>query len=333
MPYCPNCQNRARPKDVFCRECGHNLSESPPNDDSNTTTSGTITTEESVSAESISPHALQSRLQEMDEYEFEYFVANLWEEMGWKTEVSQASVDAGIDVIATKDTPYRQKKVIQAKRYADSTTVGGPDIQQYASLKQQVPNADSVVIATTSSFTNSAESRANELNVKLVDGDDLVTMIEDLDAYDIVDEYLDITRKKTKQVSDHGKEGDSTSIPTASTATTTEDGGNTEARSPSISETETVYTSSDATGISEFDRWHWVSAGAGLLAYATVGISDALLGILLLGTITTMYLDMRHIRDKGNWKPRKWLYLGGLLIGFLTLPVYLVNRYRFISDS
>ncbi|WP_323190445.1 restriction endonuclease [Halostella sp. PRR32] len=271
----------------------------------------------------------------MDEYEFEHFVADLWREMGWKTEVSQASVDAGIDVIATKDTPYHQKKVIQAKRYADSTTVGGPDIQQYASLKQQVQNADSVVIVTTSSFTNSAESRADDLNVKLVDGDDLVGMVEDLDAYDIVDEYLDITKTTTKQGSEstETQDVDSTSAVAESTATDTKPSLNTQTQPRDDSESKTVYTSADGTKISEFDRWHWVATGTGLLTFVTVQVSDALFGAFLLGTVAAVYLDMHHIRDRTDWKPRKWLYLGGLLVGLLTLPVYLVNRYRFVPRS
>lgn len=52
----------------------------------------------------------------MDDYDFEHFITDLWEEMGWQCKVSQASVDAGIDVVATKQTPYPQKKLIQGHR-------------------------------------------------------------------------------------------------------------------------------------------------------------------------------------------------------------------------
>lgn len=132
---------------------------------------------------------LKQKLQQMDNYEFEHFVADLWERQGWATEVEQQSGDAGIDVRAIKSSPYRQKQLIQAKRYAGSTKVGGPDIQQYASLKHQEEGVDAAVIVTTSSFTKSAKSRAQDLNVKLVDGDDLVSLINNLEAYDLVENY------------------------------------------------------------------------------------------------------------------------------------------------
>ncbi len=140
----------------------------------------------------LSQSELLSELQSMDNYDFEYFVADIWEQMGWETEVSQASVDAGIDVTATKSNPYPEKNIIQAKRYGENTSVGGPDIQQYASLKQQVSGTDSVIVVTTGSFTNAAEKRATDLNVKTVDGDGIVSMVDDLDARNLVTDYIDI---------------------------------------------------------------------------------------------------------------------------------------------
>lgn len=150
---------------------------------------------------------LKRKLQEMDDYDFEHFVADLWEIQGWSTIVEQQSNDAGVDVRATKESPYPQKHLIQAKRYGKSTKIGGPDIQQYASLKQQEQGVDSVVIVTTSSFTASARDRARDLNVKLVNGNDIVSLIEDLDAHYLVEEYLDIEEKEPQQI--RRKEGKS----------------------------------------------------------------------------------------------------------------------------
>ncbi|MFC7233462.1 restriction endonuclease [Saliphagus sp. GCM10025308] len=63
-------------------------------------------------------------LQEMDDYAFEHFVADLWTRMGYETSVTSASQDAGVDVLA-KDPASGGILVIQAKRYSQSTTVGG----------------------------------------------------------------------------------------------------------------------------------------------------------------------------------------------------------------
>lgn len=118
----------------------------------------------------------------LDPYEFESFVADVWEAQGWDTEVMQASGDAGIDVIARRDTPVRETHVIQAKYYSEGNKVGGPEIQQYAALKQQLPEADAVVVVTTSSFTRAAKQRAEELNVKLINGAQLKRLVERLDT-------------------------------------------------------------------------------------------------------------------------------------------------------
>jgi len=142
---------------------------------------------------------LKAALQQMDPYEFEYFVADLWERMGWQTEVSTESADEGVDVTARKNMPYEQLTLIQAKRYGPNTTVGSPDIQQYASLKNQYDGVDKVVIVTTNEFTGQARDLANRLNVKLINGDELVDLILANDATDLVVEYLDFLEMAEEQ--------------------------------------------------------------------------------------------------------------------------------------
>lgn len=144
---------------------------------------------------------LRRRLQSMDDFEFEHLIADLWRRQGWTAEVEQQSSDAGVDIRATKTAPYRKKALIQAKRYSDTNTVGGPDIQQYSALKQQEADADEAIIVTTGYFTGSAEDRARDLNVKLIDGVDLISLVNELDAYDIVEEYLGTTPEPTEDTS------------------------------------------------------------------------------------------------------------------------------------
>ena len=64
-------------------------------------------------------------LRSMDDYRFERFVADLRAEMGDRTTVRRASHDGGIDVLARKRGPGGATEAIQAKRYEESTTVGG----------------------------------------------------------------------------------------------------------------------------------------------------------------------------------------------------------------
>jgi restriction endonuclease Mrr/RNA polymerase-binding transcription factor DksA len=129
------------------------------------------------------------RLREIDPHDFEYFVADLWHAQGWTTEVTQASGDQGIDVIATKESPFPQKQVIQAKRNSADNTVGGPKIQQYASLRDQVDGADVTVVVTTSSFSKPARNLGEQLNVKLIDIDGIHDLLEKTERFDLIDEY------------------------------------------------------------------------------------------------------------------------------------------------
>ena len=119
---------------------------------------------------------LRRAMQDMDPYEFEHLVADVWEFQGYETRVSRESNDRGVDVVAYKETPYPEKVVIQAKRYGDSNTVGSPEVQQYASLLPQ-EDADAVVIVTSGSFTQQARDVSHQLNVKLIDGADLCGLI------------------------------------------------------------------------------------------------------------------------------------------------------------
>lgn len=142
---------------------------------------------------------LLNQLRQLDAYEFEELVADVWEAQGWDTTVTSGSNDRGVDVIAEKQSPFQQKMVIQAKRYRESNKVGSPEIREYASLKQQEANVDSVVVVTTSSFTSQAKQTADDLNVKIVDGRDLASIIKEHPIknrhFDTTTESQDVQKK------------------------------------------------------------------------------------------------------------------------------------------
>lgn len=147
--------------------------------------------EESTSTEieyvTPSKEWLLGRLQRMDPSDFERFVGDIWDHLGWKTRVVGHPGDRGIDVIATDG---ESKQLIQAKRYGPQTTVGSPEVQQYASLRLQEDNVDVVTVVTTGDFSQQAAELAPELEVVLVDGDDLLAILDDLEAYDLFAEHF-----------------------------------------------------------------------------------------------------------------------------------------------
>lgn len=135
------------------------------------------------------------KLRHMDEYEFEHLVAELWQMRGWATRVTSGSNDRGIDVVAEKSSPFYQKQLIQAKRYAKDSKISSPDIQQYSSLRHQEDDVDAVVIVTTSSFTSQAKRSAKDLNVKLIDGSSLYQMAISTGGAPFLSKYIDLQEK------------------------------------------------------------------------------------------------------------------------------------------
>lgn len=129
------------------------------------------------------------RLQSMGNFEFERFIAELWEERGWDTQVTTQSNDLGVDVVATQSVPYHEKELIQAKRYQRGNRVGSPELQQYAALLQQEQDADKVIVVCTSGFTDSALAVADDTNVKCIDGTGLAEMVSQQDAIALLKEY------------------------------------------------------------------------------------------------------------------------------------------------
>mgnify|MGYP000601521773 CR=1 FL=1 len=107
----------------------------------------------------------------MDPYEFEGLVAEIWELQGYQTTVRKGSGDRGIDVEATRESPFSEKILIQAKRYSGKNKIGSREVRNYATLYQQVPDADTVVIVTTGEVTSEGQKLARDLDVKIVDGE------------------------------------------------------------------------------------------------------------------------------------------------------------------
>lgn len=120
---------------------------------------------------------------------FEQFLADVWQErQGWTTEVSPPGPDGGIDVLG-RPPGGGPATALQAKRYDEGNKVVSATIQQSAALRLQEAAVDGVTVVTTSSFTQTAKERAEQLDVRLIDGGMLTELIERYDAYDILEWY------------------------------------------------------------------------------------------------------------------------------------------------
>jgi hypothetical protein len=142
-----------------------------------------------------------STVRNLDSYDFERFIASLWELQGWETEVTGRTSDRGTDVIAKIQFPTEIEMHIQAKCYGENSSVSGPEMQKYGSLTRK-PNVDVATVVTSGSFTSQATSLADEFDIRLVDSQSLVTLIRELEAEDLLSEYLDSADLKKVEVKD-----------------------------------------------------------------------------------------------------------------------------------
>lgn len=272
------------------------------------------------------PSQLIAVLQQMDPYAFEHLVADLWERMGWETEVPSPGADEGVDVIARKAVPYEQTTLIQAKRYGPDTTVGSPEIQQYASLKHQYEGVDKVVMVTTNRYTGQAQQLADRLNVKLVDGQDLVELVAAHDAVDILDEHIEFV-----SVVDEPADQTSTSEESAVETDTTPDTH----RPRNVANAGQLWPRVPDEPLEPVSpTMAYGVALASVLWVSTVGLTEVselatgLVGLVAwIGLPLCLYLDTRRI--EGDWPPRRWVYLALAAVpvfGAVAGAIYLLER-------
>ena len=284
---------------------------------------------------------LKSLLQEMDPYDFEHFVADIWARMGWETAVSSEAADKGVDVTAVRHAPYRTKALIQAKRYGPNTTVGSPQIQQYASLKHQRDGVDKVVVVTTNEFTGQGRELAQRLNVKLVNGDDLVAMVAQLEAYDLVRKYLDLPEpeKETEQEATVTATVDVSSDADDTDGRDADDKGFFE-KVEERAEEQRVETARelDVKGTLPSTNWK-LGVWAGTLGWMFLlifieGMSDGAVALTFFTVWIllplSIYKDAGELREQADWPRYWWAYVVASLAWFLSILVgafYLWRRY------
>jgi len=99
--------------------------------------------------------------------EFEKFVCDLFRKMGYDVELTPASGDYGVDVVAKK---LGNTVAIQVKKYADGNMVGAQVVQQtLGAMSYWKVKADQSIIVTTSGFTVYAREQAKEAPIELWD--------------------------------------------------------------------------------------------------------------------------------------------------------------------
>lgn len=109
-----------------------------------------------------------SNINSLSGVEFEKVCQKLVQNMGFKTEITKASGDGGVDLIAYNNQPLLSGKyIIQCKRYTGS--VGEPIIRDlYGVITSE--RANKGILMTTGHFTKSAIAFAEGKPIELIDG-------------------------------------------------------------------------------------------------------------------------------------------------------------------
>jgi restriction system protein len=89
--------------------------------------------------------------------QFEEFVAEIWRNLGYETELTAKTRDNGRDVIAVKKAEVNLRFIIECKRYSSSNRVGARLVRELYGVTMH-EKANKGILATTSTFTNPARA-------------------------------------------------------------------------------------------------------------------------------------------------------------------------------
>jgi Holliday junction resolvasome RuvABC ATP-dependent DNA helicase subunit len=121
-----------------------------------------------------------SDLQRLSGVEFEHVIGTLLHRMGFHAEVTQATGDGGIDIVASLDRPIiGGRYLIQCKRLAPDTPVGAATVREFYGAFTADRRAVKGILVTTSGFTAQAREFAQNLPVELVDGEQLARLLSE----------------------------------------------------------------------------------------------------------------------------------------------------------
>ncbi len=110
-----------------------------------------------------------SSLDALSGIEFEGLITQLLERMGFRAEMTKASGDGGVDVVATLDHPVTGGRyLIQCKRYAPDSPVGAATVREFYGVLTADRRAVKGILITTSGFTAQALEFAGGLPLELI---------------------------------------------------------------------------------------------------------------------------------------------------------------------
>lgn len=117
-------------------------------------------------------------LMDLNPFEFEAIVSNLFGKMGLETKLTRSAKDGGVDAVAFDTRPViGGKVVIQAKRYKN--TVGVSSVRDlYGTMQHE--GANKGILVTTSGYGPDAFEFSKDKPIELIDGGGLLYLLDQI---------------------------------------------------------------------------------------------------------------------------------------------------------
>ncbi|MGD0842249.1 MAG: restriction endonuclease [Candidatus Acidiferrales bacterium] len=119
-------------------------------------------------------------LQNLTGIQFEELITALLARLGFHAQMTKASGDGGIDIVAELDRPLvGGTYMIQCKRFSPRSLVGAPVVREFHGSVSARPNAVKGILITTSGFTTQATDFAHAVGLELIDGEQLSSLLSE----------------------------------------------------------------------------------------------------------------------------------------------------------
>jgi hypothetical protein len=117
-------------------------------------------------------------LQTLSGTQFEELITSLLARLGFRAQMTKASGDGGIDIVAVLDKPViGGRYLIQCKRFASTTLVAAPIVREFCGAVSADRKAVKGILITTSGFTAQARAFAHEVGIELIDMEQLTRLL------------------------------------------------------------------------------------------------------------------------------------------------------------
>jgi len=124
----------------------------------------------------LTPHL--GYMRNMDPFEFEGYVAEVFQRQGYQAKAVQGRGDNGIDIWMTHSG---RRFVVQVKRYQEKNSVGEPEVRNFFGSYAAEHDIFGYFV-TTSHYTKQARvwAEKHKHRLRLIDGNELVHMVANL---------------------------------------------------------------------------------------------------------------------------------------------------------